>query len=318
MFLGLMAFISCDDNESETGGENQNQPSLPSLGITDPVTAIDYGGGLSTFNYAEGKLVGGYDYGYQEADMTISYSPLSIKGYDEEVEAGYSSVFELIYSNICTNNMGCITSADIAIREIEKDDRGGSMVDYEETQHITAQYNEEGYLTQWNIQAVYDEEGVACRTSIVITREWNNGNLMRIHWYIEDYEGDSNVPVEDPDEGWLTFTYADNAPKNNGIYLDEMIYDSDVVTYAGFWGKTTKCIPASSEVTDGDHNPQNSFTYSVDLDEKGRIVTFYSDGDVAMRYGYADSPLTTKLASHKLKSVKQRCLLDRIHRNLYK
>lgn len=309
MVLTMVFFTSCSDDEKESGGIENSSP-FPSLGITDPVTTIDYGGGVSTFNYVDGKMVGGYDYGYQELDMTISYSPLSIKGYDAVIDEDYSSVFELIYSNIQTNSMGFITSTDITVRETEKENGGESYVD-EEISHCTAQYNEDGYLVKMEINASYNEDGVPCRTNRVITREWSEGNLKSIHWYNADYEGDSDIPVEEPDDILIVFTYNDDAPKNNGIYLDEMIYDSDIVTYAGFWGKTTKCIPITSEIVleEGGSNLKNYYT--VDTDDKGRIVALYLNGLEYMRYGYADQPLRT-VSVKKNKSMKSR-LIGKLH-----
>lgn len=311
VLLGMICFASCNDDEQD--GESQNLPSLPSLGITEPVTAIDYGRGVSTFDYADGRLVGGNDYGVQGGvDFIISYSPLSIKGYYEEVESDYSYVYELIYSNIRTNSMGCITSVDITYRETESD--GIRTYIAQDIDRLTAQYNEGGYLTRMDIQTSSEEDGALLyRSSAIFTQEWSDGNLARQHWYSEEYEGDSNVLLGTPIDRWITYYYADDAPKNNGIYLDNMIYDSDLVTYAGFWGKTTQRIPTSSESL-YNNNPQSTITYSVDLDDKGRIVALSINGVENMRYGYVDCPLT-KVSTQKSKAVKGR-LADRLRRRI--
>ena len=311
ILLGMICFASCNDDEQEGGG-TQTPPSLPSLGITDPVTAIGYGSDLSTFNYVDGRMVGGFDYGYQEADFTLAYSPLTIKGYYEEKASDYSYVYEIVYSNIHTNAMGCITSTDITMREYESS-YGEEYVD-EEILHCAAEYDSECHLTKMTMQNNYESsDGESYRWLETVSRVWRDGNLISERWTGVDYAGDADVTDEETVEEWTTFTYAENAPVNNGIYLDEMIIDSDLVTYAGFWGKPTRNIPTSVEYIEDDGRT-NSVSYSVDTDEKGRIIVLYKDGRMSLRFGYADTPLATEYVQ-KIKSAKGRLFNRRLNKH---
>lgn len=276
--------MACSDNDDENGnggngegggnGGSSSAPSLPSMGIQHPVAYIDHGWeDNSIFNYSDGRLIGGYDTEY-EADVTISYFPLEINLLSES-DGGYT--FKMHYSNVRTNDTGNITYAEIQVEESEdgwKDTNTGK---------VSIEYDGEGHMTcySWDCSYSYGE-----RQTISYTLTWMDGNMVRVSEKEVDMDEDGG---EEYYSCVTTYTYGEDAPVNSGIFLFDNELDSEILFYAGLYGKTTKNIPTSvvEEVQSSSSSSfTNSYTYSVDKDEQGRIVALYKNGAEQERYGY--------------------------------
>ena len=118
---------------------------------------------------------------------------------------------------------------------------------------------------------------------------WENGNMVSYrNTYSIDYTDEEDFSYSD--NGW--FDYGDSPVSNNGVYHPDMFpYDYHFMLYAGLFGKPTKDMPVSVVFSSTDDEEEEAYGYTVEKDEKGRIVTLYCDGEAYYYYGYADRPI---------------------------
>ena len=284
LFVAALCAAACssDDEEGGDGGNGGGSGSLPTLsgaGITDPVTEINFvdnsGTKHSAFNYADGRMTGGSSM-VDDLDFTISYNPFQITATDE----GYQEV----YKNIRTNAQGFITYMDIEVNDDEEPEAfDGIGISF------NTEYDSYGHITRYNGRGVLTYDGVEYRNDDILTFTWRNGNMEKMEYSWKIFE--NGVEVESGVDRVVTLGYGDNPVSNSGIYIEELCPDLDFLSYAGFLGRPTKDIPAT--VTSSDDNSVK--TYSVEKDEKGRIVVLNmndsNSGASALYFGYADSPL---------------------------
>lgn len=312
----MVGFTACSEEEqngngtgsgggSETEIGTGTQPDLPSLGITDPVVAIDYFNGVTTLNYADGKLTGGYDC-QVNGNINIIHSPLKICANLTSSEGNV----EIVYSNIQTNEFGCIVSADVFTKYLSPD----SSIVAEVKAYLKAEYKDEVYLSQISTEMPIESSGISLNSKMDVTFEWNNGNVVKNTWRESYY---INNQLEEEYSDTEMYTYAEDAPLNNGIYWNATMFDSEVIAYAGFWGKTTKNIPSSYILLNDDGTVDYESSISVDLDEKGRVVTWYENGYPSCNYQYADTHHTVNQRG-VLQNVMNRKMNNRWLNFLYK
>lgn len=294
--FGLVAFTACGDDEDENGGDggtggSGNLPTLSGVGITDPVTQIrhDMSGGrneASTFNYADGRMTGGSSM-VDDLDFTITYSPFQITATD----AGYYET----YTNIQTNAYGSITYADVAYGDEEDGDYSDGI-----NISIRATYDENNQLLTYTECEMETFDGMEYRDEGTATYTWENGNVVKQVWSEASYENGVLVWSEESES--YTFDYGSTPVSNNGIYVYDIIPDTEFMMYAGFLGKPTKDIPvAVTEAHGGDYSRYTS----VDKDGKGRITALHMEssyyGTSTMYFGYADSPINVTSAQAQVK-----------------
>ena len=290
--FGLVAFTACGDDEEENnggdggnGGGSGTVPSVSEAGITHPVSSIWYADGfLSQFNYSDGVLTGGYDAEYLGANVTINQSPLEIVAHEESNEGGYYELFEMRYYNIQTNSRGAITRTDTSWKNAYG--YGDEREEINLTGSLTGEYDAEGYLTKVVTRSEMNEY------------TWQDGNLMG-----EKIEYKMNGEISETQV--YTYTYAENAPVNSGIFMPDFVLDSDVIYYAGFWGKTTKNIPTSCSWTDeyGTHTEY----YTVEMDGQGRITSLTEERhNHTFYYGYPDTGINAP-TNRSIAKKSQRC-----------
>lgn len=312
----MVGFTACSEEEqngngtgsgggSETEIGTGTQPDLPSLGITDPVVAIDYFEGVTTLNYADGKLTDGYDHRVGGI-VNITNSPLKIIANTTSSEGGK----EIVYSNIRTNEFGCIVSTDVITKHISPD----SSIVAESKTTLKAEYNDGVYLTKITGETPFESAGMSLISKMDIIFEWDNGNIVKNTWRESFY---INNQLEEEYSDTEIYTYAEDAPLNNGIYWSATLIDSEIISYAGFWGKTTKNIPSSYILLNDDGTVDYESSISVDLDEKGRVVTWYEDGYPSYKYQYADTHHTVNQRG-VLQNVMNRKMNNRWLNFLYK
>lgn len=266
LLMGVATSCGDDDGEGSGTGTGQ-QPTLPDLGITDPVVAVagEYDG--ERFNYENDVLVGGT--GFYDADYTfyIGNAPLVLKVFQED--------YEETWSNIRTNEHGAITYASLLGVSLGEDFTGT----------FTAKYNEDNQMTESALELSEDDVTEHDKWTFV----WENGNMVSYrNTYSIDYTDEEDFSYSD--NGW--FDYGDSPVSNNGIYHPDMFpYDYYFMLYAGLFGKPTKDMPVSVVFSSTDGYGDDAYAYTAEKDEKGRIVTLYCDGEAYYYYGYADRPI---------------------------
>ncbi len=124
--------------------------------------------------------------------------------------------------------------------------------------------------------------------------------MVKQVWSEASYENGVLVWSEESES--YTFDYGSTPVSNNGIYVYDIIPDTEFMMYAGFLGKPTKDIPvAVTEAHGGDYSRYTS----VDKDEKGRITALHMEssyyGTSTMYFGYADSPINVTSAQAQVK-----------------
>lgn len=306
LLFGMMAFASCSDDDENNEGNGGNDgnvsgsgtvPSVSEAGITHPVSSIWYANGfLSQFNYSDGVLTGGYDAEYLGANVTINQSPLEIVAHEESNEGGYYELFEMRYYNIQTNSRGAITRTDASWKNAYG--YGDEREEINLTGSLTGEYDAEGYLTKVVTRSEMNEYGMVYTLENVFEFTWQDGNLMG-----EKIEYKMNGEISETQV--YTYTYAENAPVNSGIFMPDFVLDSDVIYYAGFWGKTTKNIPTSCSWTDeyGTHTEY----YTVEMDGQGRITSLTEERhNHTFYYGYPDTGINAP-TNRSIAKKSQRC-----------
>lgn len=184
----------------------------------------------------------------EESIITFSYSPFSIC-----INEGMNSVLE------CRTN--------------EK----GYIVEVNEDQvYFNYKYNGD-YLSQEIF--VYDGN------EDIYNYYWNDGNLVKVTY--EGYKEDVCLYVQE-----FLFEYNETSKMNTGIYLPIMMHRGMGILpmlYSGAFGKTSSKIPTKTYVKYNEGNSEtisNIVDINVVLDNKGRIIEYIENGNVACKFSY--------------------------------
>lgn len=285
--MGALAFVSCSSNdEPETtdgGGKTPATPTDTSLLVSSIMEGSNsmY---LSKFVYdSENRMVSG-----TEAWMgafNYSFSPLQLVINASTEESG-KEVYT--FKDIRTNEKGYITYAKVE-NSYEED---GQEYYAEGTMELT--YDGD-YLTKAILNS--NDNGEEYTSEQTLT--WNNGNLVKL------VATDESVG-EYSETDTYTYTYGEGAPKNSGIYLQDVTYLMfNCLFYAGYMGKPCANIPTEiSRKYDSESSP---YTYAVEVayDDKNRIVEYKENDALCCVYAYdGKTAVWPSMSTSVQKSVK--------------
>lgn len=307
IYFLLLPFLmfSCEKEES-TNGDNMNGsgklPCVYDLGISDPITRIEYGfaGSFSEYNYVDGILSEGFDHSLGSAFSVLS-KPIEINFLPND--SWEDNIVDVKITNIKTNFLGLMTYGELRISTPENSF-------YE---RLEAEYNGDGYLQKFVFTGI--EDGVVGYMD-VFKYEWSNGNIQKIV-YTENWADEETGQLYSG-YTWVTqFKYDSGSVKNSGIYLPEMSSDwLELLYYGGFLGKTTNQIPAQI-----DYVGENVLYVNCGVDSKERVKMLSYSNSYEIKYYYSDTNTEEKTSSiPRMETIKnaRRCLnlSDIINRRL--
>lgn len=254
LIVSISGFVSCNKDETFPEEKEGITPALPE----DPsrlVTSISDGfgdSGISKFVYdSYNRLICGKEQGYS---FDLAFSPLCIN-MDSKSDA------DMIYKfkEVTTNEVGYISYMKINI--IDNSEEYGMDIDGIIDITYDGDYIKEVAVNYDNIATDY------------YYFSWNEGNLQRI-----------DLKANWSDLSSVVYTYEEDSPINSGIYLPDMNFAFDFLSYGGYLGKTTAKIPVKCTKTI--LFAPSVYDISVVYDDKNRIVEYKEGSQTRLIFAY--------------------------------